>query len=389
MGQLQRAPGAELRRPAGCPDRCSEECFIDQGPEHLASSASSTAPAWTRLPSRRRGSGRSRPSWRRSTRFTIGGEWRRPSPGCIGWVSRRASSSDRSLTPRRARAPSPRSTRAAWGFPIGTTTPSRTPPRQKIRREYVAHVAKMLQLSGLDKARSEWSALAIMRLETALARGSMTREAQRDPEAIYHLTNDHRPAEDDARVCLDPLSLEARDSAKSRRSTSPNPSSCARSDSLLRAAPLGSWKAYLRWNLLANTAPALSSPFVKESFRFNSTVLQGVTEMRPRWKRCLRLTDDALGEILGRRTSGRTSLRRPRPGPWRWSATSGRAPQPARQPHLDEPADQDQGIRQARFHHQQDRVSRQLARLLQAGGAARPLRHQSAAGQRIRDRAVS
>ena len=62
---------------------------------------------------------------------------------------------------------------------------------------------------------------------------------------------------------------------------------------------MADWKAYLRWNLIANTAPALSSPFVKESFRFNSTVLRGVSEMRPRWKRCLAFTDQALGEILG------------------------------------------------------------------------------------------
>ena len=38
---------------------------------------------------------------------------------------------------------------------------------------------------------------------------------------------------------------------------------------------------------------------MKESFRFNSTVLQGVKEMRPRWKRCLRFSDNAVGEILG------------------------------------------------------------------------------------------
>ena len=81
-----------------------------------------TAPVWTRLPSRRRGSGRFSRSWRRSTPFTIDGECRPPSPGYMGWVSRRASSSDRSLTPRRARAPSPRCTKAAWGFPIETTT---------------------------------------------------------------------------------------------------------------------------------------------------------------------------------------------------------------------------------------------------------------------------
>ena len=47
------------------------------------------------------------------------------------------------------------------------------------------------------------------------------------------------------------------------------------------------------------TTPALAAPFVKESFRFNSTLLQGVKEMRPRWKRCLALTDNAVGEILG------------------------------------------------------------------------------------------
>jgi putative endopeptidase len=70
-------------------------------------------------------------------------------------------------------------------------------------------------------------------------------------------------------------------------------------DSLLAAVPVNDWKSYLRWSLISNTAPALSSPFVKESFRFNSTVLRGVAEMRPRWKRCLNLTDQAVGEILG------------------------------------------------------------------------------------------
>jgi putative endopeptidase len=70
-------------------------------------------------------------------------------------------------------------------------------------------------------------------------------------------------------------------------------------DSLLTSFPLEGWKSYLRWNLIANTAPALNSALVNESFRFNSTVLQGVEEMRPRWKRCLGLADNAVGEILG------------------------------------------------------------------------------------------
>ncbi|HKH84115.1 MAG TPA: M13 family metallopeptidase N-terminal domain-containing protein, partial [Gemmatimonadales bacterium] len=59
---------------------------------------------------------------------------------------------------------------------------------EQTRGEYVKHVARMLQLSGEESASAEQSAQHIMRLETALADASMTREAQRDPESLYHLT---------------------------------------------------------------------------------------------------------------------------------------------------------------------------------------------------------
>jgi putative endopeptidase len=78
----------------------------------------------------------------------------------------------------------------------------------KIRREYVGHVARMLQLSGLQKTRAERSAAEIMRLETALASGSMTKEAQRDPEAIYHLTRINDLQKATPGFGLDVVSLE-------------------------------------------------------------------------------------------------------------------------------------------------------------------------------------
>jgi putative endopeptidase len=167
-----------------------------------------------------------------------------------------------------------------------------------IRKEYVGHVAKMLQLSGLKQSRATASAQAIMRLETALARGSMTRETQRDPEAIYHLTTTGELQKSTPDFRWAPYFTDLGLTAINEVNVA-QPEFVHTFDSLLTAGPLASWKAYLRWNLLANTAPALSSPFVKESFRFNSTVLRGVKEMRPRWKRCLAMTDDAVGEILG------------------------------------------------------------------------------------------
>jgi putative endopeptidase len=167
-----------------------------------------------------------------------------------------------------------------------------------IRREYVQHVANMLRLSGQDSSAAAGAAQRIMALETVLAKASMTREAQRDPESIYHLT---RAA--DLKKITPQFGWQRYFSSHGLQKIGEinvaQPQFMSTVDSLLGAAPVTDWKAYLRWNVLANTAPALSSPFVKESFRFNSTVLRGVAEMRPRWKRCLAFTDQALGDVLG------------------------------------------------------------------------------------------
>ena len=169
---------------------------------------------------------------------------------------------------------------------------------RKIQREYVQHVANMLRISGQDSLAAASAAQRIMALETALANASMTREAQRDPESLYHLTRSADLGKITPRFGW-PRYLSGHGLASIDEMNVAQPQFMTTVDSLLTAAPIDDWKSYLRWNVLANTAPALSSPFVKESFRFNSTVLRGVAEMRPRWKRCLTLTDQALGEVLG------------------------------------------------------------------------------------------
>ena len=166
------------------------------------------------------------------------------------------------------------------------------------RRAYVDHVARMFRLSGSDSAASAASAARVMTLETALARASMTREAQRDPESVYHLTSAAALERQAPSISWDAYFQELRLQPPSAVNVA-QPRFLAAMDSLLNAAPAGAWRDYLRWRLLATAAPALSSPFVAESFRFNSTVLQGVQEMRPRWRRCVVATDESMGEILG------------------------------------------------------------------------------------------
>lgn len=55
-----------------------------------------------------------------------------------------------------------------------------------LREQYVAHVARMLELAGDSSAATKAEAQAVMTLETALSRGSKKLVELRDPVANYH-----------------------------------------------------------------------------------------------------------------------------------------------------------------------------------------------------------
>ncbi len=67
----------------------------------------------------------------------------------------------------------------------------------------------------------------------------------------------------------------------------------------VRSVPMNHWRSYLRFKLLKAYAPYLSADIVAEDFDFQRRVLRGQEEIRPRWKRGLRLVNGALGELLG------------------------------------------------------------------------------------------
>ena len=68
---------------------------------------------------------------------------------------------------------------------------------------------------------------------------------------------------------------------------------------IFTATPVDQWKIYLRWNIVKDASSCLSSNFDKEHFAFYGTVLSGVKEMKPRWKRVLNNTSGNLGEAVG------------------------------------------------------------------------------------------
>jgi putative endopeptidase len=173
------------------------------------------------------------------------------------------------------------------------------PENKKLRDEYRAHLERMLQDSGLSLEVSLAGADSVLRLETIMAEAMPSREQRRDPTTQYHkLTlaqlKDLSPSWPWNQYFL---ALGA-DSVANINVTSP--------DYLLKVTR--AWldlsseeqKAYLRWSLLHQLAAALPRRFVEENFHFYGTVLRGVKEMQPRWKRCASLTNDALGEEVGK-----------------------------------------------------------------------------------------
>ena len=171
------------------------------------------------------------------------------------------------------------------------------PRSTNLRAKYVAHVQKMLELSGEAAPQAAAGAQTVMRIETALARGAQSRVARRDPNNIYHrmtVADLQKLAptfpwatyfEDIGVGANPPLNVASPDFLKAL-------------DAELRAEPLQAWKTYLRWHLLHAEARYLPSAFVDEDFNFYGKALTGQRELQPRWKRAVRYIDWVLLDDL-------------------------------------------------------------------------------------------
>ena len=167
-----------------------------------------------------------------------------------------------------------------------------------IRREYVAHVGAMLGLLGENPDSAAAHAAGIMTIETALAKASRKLEDLRDPYRNYHKLSLRAlgalaPALTWATL-LPAMAIRGVDSVVVGQ-----PEFFAEAERLLSSRNPGAWKEYLRWTLVNRFASTLGAAFEREHFHFYQTVLSGVKEPRPRWKRALDAEERAMGDLLG------------------------------------------------------------------------------------------
>jgi putative endopeptidase len=167
-----------------------------------------------------------------------------------------------------------------------------------LRKAYLAHVQKMFELLGDKPDSAAGEAQTVMRIETALAKGSMTRVERRDPKNL-----DHKMASAELEKISPAFQWQTYFTKMGLPSlTSLNvaaPAFFKTVSEVVEKENLPDWKTYARWHLVHAYASHLSAPFLNENFAFYGKTLQGQQELKPRWKRCTEDVDGYLGEALG------------------------------------------------------------------------------------------
>jgi putative endopeptidase len=169
----------------------------------------------------------------------------------------------------------------------------------EVRKQLVEYVTQVFVLAGQSPTQASDSAQTVLRIETALAKASVDRTLRRDPK-----TRDHKMTRDAAYAAFPNFYLDRYFAASGAPSFSElnvsDPDFFKQVNGMLQSESLDSLKTYVSWHLLRDAAPWLSQPFVDANFKMRQA-LTGQAEIQPRWKRCVQLTDESLGEALGQK----------------------------------------------------------------------------------------
>jgi putative endopeptidase len=171
------------------------------------------------------------------------------------------------------------------------------PRSKKIRAAYEEHIIAMFKLAGSTDVQAKQAVADIMRMETAFAKARLSRVEMRDPEKRYNKMT----VADLEKICP---RMNWADLFKTTKLTNAyyivsQPNYLKEVHEAFGREKLDDWKTFLKWDVIKSAAPYLSNAFVMENFKFSQNI-SGAKEIQPRWKRVSGMTDNVLGEALGK-----------------------------------------------------------------------------------------
>ncbi len=158
---------------------------------------------------------------------------------------------------------------------------------------YRDHVQRSMTLARLSAS----AAPGIVALETEVAARHWDKVRTRDLRQMYNPTT---PADLDATGTAWSRVLAAAGVPVVDSVIVAQPSFFAELSGLLTASRLEDWKQWCRWTLVSALSPYLPDPLVQARFDFYGTVLQGIPQLKERWKRGVDLVERTLGEAVGK-----------------------------------------------------------------------------------------
>ncbi|HET6179204.1 MAG TPA: M13 family metallopeptidase [Candidatus Sulfotelmatobacter sp.] len=171
--------------------------------------------------------------------------------------------------------------------------------KAEMRKHLVEYATQVFTLAGQTPKQAASSAQQVLMVETLLAANSMDRTKRRDPK-----NRDHKMTRAEAVALAPDFDLNRYFTAVGAPNFTSlnvgNPDYFTQVNGVIASLPLESLKTYATWHVLRAAAPWLSQPFVDANFKMRQ-YLTGQKQIQDRWKRCVALVDDSLGEALGQR----------------------------------------------------------------------------------------
>jgi predicted metalloendopeptidase len=172
-----------------------------------------------------------------------------------------------------------------------------SPKMAETRTKYLAHIEAVLTLAHVADATAK--AARVFDLEKRIAEAHATRE---DSGEVSKGNNHWKREEFASRA----PGLDWEAYFASAGLTEPStfvvwqPSAVTGLAALASSQSLDSWRDYLAFHAVEHMSAYLPKAFVNESFAFHGTAVQGVAQLRDRWKRGVEATNGALGEAVGK-----------------------------------------------------------------------------------------
>ena len=168
----------------------------------------------------------------------------------------------------------------------------------RVREAYKTFMKNLFQMVGNDSVTAQKKMEAVMAIETRIAKASYSRVELRDISKNYHKMSYNQLVTDFPGIDWGNVFLATGFPAFDWVDVG-QPEPIHEVEKILAEASLDDLKTYAEIKVISGATGVLSDDFRAEAFRLSS-VLSGVQQDRPRWKRAVSSVSGVLGEAIGK-----------------------------------------------------------------------------------------